>query len=169
METKLNDFNTDLEWSIDKTDDQEVDNVYFKAFPHLEKITPVTDLVTQKRGIDKVLTFSNGQTIYIDEKRRRKDYGDILLEEYSDFEKKKIGWLGREKYTDYIAYIIFPRKKVYLFPFLILQKTYRDNYFDWLLKYGRKLAPNKYYLTSTLPIPTEILLGAIKESMQLSI
>lgn len=168
METKLNDFPTDLEFSLDKVGDDFIDNIYSKAFPHLERIEIVTDLETQKKGIDKYLVFDNGKKISVDEKRRRHDYGDILLEEYSNFERKTIGWLGRSKHTDYIAYILMDSKKIYLLPFLILQKCWIDNYFEWLNKYGRKFANNKIYNTSNIAIPTNVLLNEIKERLLLS-
>jgi hypothetical protein len=162
----MNDWPTDLEYSLDKVGDQFIDEIYYKAFPHLTGIEVVSDLELQKKGVDKILDLS-GKKVLVDEKRRRKDYGDILLEEYSNFERKTTGWLGRTKYTDYIAYILMDTKKVYLLPFLLLQKCWINNYKDWLAKYGRKFADNKVYQTSNIPIPTSILLEEIKKQITL--
>ena len=96
----MHDFHTDLEYSLDKSDDNDIDAVYRKAFPNLTNIEVVTDLEQQKKGIDKLLIFDSGKVILIDEKRRRRDYGDILLEEYSDFDRKKrAGYHGKNTRT----------------------------------------------------------------------
>lgn len=166
MVMKYNDFNIDLEYSLEERENEIFDRFYFRIFPHLEKIKLVEDKSMQLKGIDKILIFENGKKLTIDEKKRRKDYGDILLEEYSNYETKKIGWLGREKYTDYIVYAIMSTKKIYIFPFLILQLAWIENYKSWLKKYGRRFAQNKEYRTSNIPIPTEILLNAIKNKMK---
>lgn len=165
----VNNFQTDLEFSLENNSDLEVNNAYYRAFPHLSEIKEVKDIETQKKGIDKILVFEAGNECFVDEKKRREDYGDILLEEYSDFDNKKPGWLGREKYTDYISYVILPTKKMYLFPFLILQKAWLDNYYEWLSVYGRRFAQNKTYRTSNIPIPTNVLLDELKNAYQLSL
>ncbi len=154
----MNNFDIDLQYSIEERDNEDLDNFYKRVFPDLKEIEFVEDLELQKKGIDKILRFNNGKEVMIDEKKRRKDYGDILLEEYSDYDKKTWGWLNRSKHTDYIIYYIVPTNKIYIFPFLILQLTWLRNYGDWLNQYGRKFAINKNYKTSNIPIPTDILL-----------
>ena len=163
-----NDFSTDLEYSLENNSDEEIDGKYYKAFPHLIRIEKVIDKERQMQGIDKILIFENGHRINVDEKKRRKDYGDILLEEYSDYDKKKIGWLGREKHTDYITYIVEPSKKIYFLPFILLQKVWRENYMDWVTTYGRKFAQNEFYRTSNIAVPTIVLLEKIKEAINLN-
>ncbi len=165
MDMKYNDFNIDLEYSLEERENEMFDRFYYRIFPHLKKIDLVTDKAMQLKGIDKILTFENGNQLTIDEKKRRSDYGDVLLEEYSNYEMRRIGWLGRDKYTDYIVYGIMPAYKVYIFPFLILQLAWIENYNLWLTKYGRKFAPNKGYRTSNIPVPSDILLNAIRKKM----
>lgn len=164
----MNEFNTDLKYSLDSRDLAGLDKFYFQVFPHLKSIELVENLEEQKKGIDKKLHFECGKILLIDEKKRRKDYGDILLEEYSNFESKKVGWLSRDKYTDYIVYVIQETMTIYLLPFLLLQLAWRNNYKNWLEKYGRKFADNKYYRTSNIPIPIDILLEAIKNEIVLN-
>mgnify|MGYP001063866134 CR=1 FL=1 len=168
-QSSVNDFRTDLEFSLKKNDDKLINEKYFEAFPHLEKILVVNNLKLQKRGIDKIFIMTGGKRIMVDEKKRRKNYDDILLEEYSDFERKIVGWLDRKKYTDYISYIIWPKRKLYLLPFLLLQKAWLANYHQWLLTYGRKFAKNKNYTTSNIPIPTKVLLNVLKETLLLNL
>ena len=103
---KFNEFHTDLEYSLNNRENEMFDEFYFRAFPSLARIELVEDLHLQKRGVDKILHLKNTKQILIDEKKRRKDYGDILLEEYSNWERKVVGWLGQDKHTDYIVYAL---------------------------------------------------------------
>lgn len=165
----MNDFNNDLQYSLEANFDENINDAYFKAFPHLLEIKPITEKQQQMLGIDKKLIFKNKHSVNVDEKKRRKDYGDILLEEYSNFDTKRIGWLGKEKYTDYITYVIMPTRKVYFLPFLLLQKVWLQNYKEWLIKYGRKFAINDGYKTSNIPVPTQELLSEMKEVFNLTL
>ena len=165
-ETTLNNFDVDLKYSLATNDDMEINDSYFRIFCDLKKVDLVNDPLLQKQGIDKILIFKNGKEVWIDEKKRRKDYGDILLEEYSDFDQKKVGWLSKEKKTDYIAYVIWKPRKLYLLPFKLLQLAWRENYKEWLKHYGRKFAQNKGYRTSNIPVPAETLLSAIKDQIK---
>lgn len=161
----MNNFQKDLIYSLKRNEDETINQTYFRIFPDLKEIVPEERLEYQLKGIDKRLIFENSREMLVDEKKRRKDYGDILLEEYSNFENKKIGWLGRDKQTDYIAYVIYDSKKMYLLPFKLLQLAWLKNYPDWLDKYGRKFANNGNYKTSNIPIPTNELLNKIQEQI----
>ena len=159
-------FQMELAYSLEERGNEMFDKFYFRVFPHLKSIELVKDINLQKLGIDKILIFESNKRIFIDEKKRRKDYGDILLEEYSDFDNKKIGWLSRSKFTDYIVYALMDTKKIYLLPFQLLQLAWISNYGKWLNEYGRKFSNNENYRTSNIPIPTEILLESIKQEMK---
>lgn len=165
----MNNFKSDLAFSLNASDNEAADNIYYKLFPHLVRIENITDKKQQLQGIDKKLYFTDGNFITIDEKYRRKFYGDILLEEYSNFEKKKLGWLSREKHTDYISYIFLGENKLYFLPFLILQMAWINNHKKWLALYGRKLANNKYYQTSNIAIPVDILFKSMEEIMNIDL
>ncbi len=162
----MNDFAVDLEYSLEKREDKFFDNFYFRIFKGLKQIKLVSDIHLQKEGVDKILLFENGKQLLVDEKKRRKDYGDILLEEWSVVETRKKGWVGDpKKVTDYIVYAIMPSKKVYLLPYQLLQFAWRNNYSEWKNKYRTVYAQNKNYKTSSLCIPSDVLLNAIKEEM----
>lgn len=165
----VNNFKQDLTWSLDERESEMFDKFYYRAFPNLETIEITNDREDQRVGIDKYLLLSNGKRISIDEKKRRKDYGDILIEEYSvipkDGSKKVVGWIGKHKHTDYIVYAIMPAKRVYLLPFLLLQKSWLSNYKEWKSRFGTKYADNHTYWTSNIPIPTKELLSSIKAEM----
>ena len=166
---KYNDFQTDLEYSLESGEDKLFNNFYYRVFPNIKQIHTVSDEMLQKKGIDKKIEFESGKIVLIDEKKRHKDYGDILLEEYSNWERKKVGWLGRDKHTDYIVYAVMPSKKVYLLPFLLLQKAWIKNYRRWIKAFGRKFSNNIYYKTSNVPVPPDILLKAIESTSKESL
>lgn len=159
-----NDFKTDLEYSLEENECELLDSFYHKMFPGLRDIEIVKDLERQKKGIDKVLTLNRGQQLTIDEKKRRENYGDILLELWSVWEERKRGWL----YTcqcDYIVYAIMPTYRVYLLPTLLLKRAWLTNSNEWLMKFPEVDAENRSYTTKSIAIPPDILLPAILKEM----
>ena len=161
---KYNDFHTDLKYSLENRDDETLNEFYMKAFPLAERIEFCENLVLQKKGIDKIIHFKDEKTITIDEKKRRKDYGDILLELWSNKERRTPGWLYYSQ-CDYIVYAVLPTKTVYLLPTLLLQMAWKNNKYEWLKKYKRSMANNNYYNTENIAIPANILLQAISNEM----
>jgi hypothetical protein len=159
---KVNDFKNDLEYSLDSTEDKLFNEFYFKAFPNLREIEVCNDMERQRKGIDKILHFNNGNWFSIDEKKRRSDYGDILLEIWS-VDKKKRGWLFTCQ-CDYIVYAIMPSLKVYLLPTILLKKAWVTNSEKWI-QYTPKIAENKGYVTESRAIKVDELLSAIANEM----
>jgi len=163
----VNEFRTDLEYSLDQRENELFDSFYFRVFRNLKKVVLVSDKRLQMQGVDKKLIFESGKELLIDEKKRRTDYGDILLEEWSDEARRKIGWVGNpNKLTDYIVYAIMPTRKVYLFPYKILQLAWVTNYHKWKDLYRVPPAENEGYNTTNLAIPPEILMEALVEEMK---
>ena len=162
---KLNNFHNDLEYSMELRDDERLDDFYKAAFPMLERIEFCSEISMQQKGIDKIIYFSNGNAISIDEKKRRKDYGDILLEIWKNKEQKKPGWLFYSQ-CDYIVYAILGANKIYLLPVLLLQMAWKNNGKEWLGKYDLKIANNGSYDTVNIAIPTDVLLNAISNEMK---
>lgn len=162
---RYNDFHTDLEYSLEERENEMFDAFYYRVFPGLKSIEFIVDLAEQRKGIDKILYMRSGKEVTIDEKKRREDYGDILLELWSIWEKRKRGWL----YTcqcDYIVYAVMPSKKVYLLPSLLLKRAWVTNQGKWQGKYKEITARNKGYVTKSIAIPTKELLQAIAAEMQ---
>lgn len=167
---KFNDFYSDLKYSNDKTDNEIINDFYKNYFGRKRKpvkeIITVNDLKRQKQGIDKIIILENGKQITIDEKKRKKDYGDMLLEEWSNEGKKKIGWTGDpDKVTDYIAYIILPSHKIFMLPYELLQRAWVANWEDWKKRYKKPPAPNYGYFTSNIAPNWDALFNALKEEM----
>ncbi len=163
----MNNFNLDLKYSLDQRENELFDNFYYKIFKNIKEIELVKNIEIQKQGADKIIKFINGKQLLIDEKKRRVDYGDILLEEWSNYEERKIGWVAdTNKKTDYIVYAIMPSKKVYLLPYNLLQMVWVKNYKKWKTTYGVLFAKNPNYRTSNIPIPVNILLDSIRNEME---
>ena len=162
---KYNDFGLDLEYSLEERENELFDSFYYRVFPGLNNIHLVKDMETQKKGIDKILYFKSGYVVTVDEKKRRKDYGDILLELWSVWERKKRGWLYTCK-CDYIVYAIMPSKKVYLLPTLLLKKAWIENQAEWITTYEEITAYNREYVTKSIAIPIGILLEQISTQIK---
>jgi len=169
----MNDFKEDLEFSNSHEMSSWWDDCYRKAFPTMSACVSIrSDGWAQRGGIDRRIVLSCGRTITIDEKVRRKDYGDVLLEIWSDLEKKTPGWAIKPLACDYIAYAISPINKCYLFPTLNLQIALQNNKNDWhqfsikeMNGFSYKDAKNNGWITRNMSVPTEILLDAIKNSI----
>jgi hypothetical protein len=162
---KVNDFKTDLQYSLDQRECDMFDTFYKRAFPGLIDIELVEDMERQRKGIDKVLHFGSGYAVTIDEKKRRTDYGDILLELWSKYEDKKRGWLYYSQ-CDYIVYAVMPSKTAYLLPVFLLKKAWQTNKGQWLQNYKTKASRNDGYTTMNIPIPTDVLMDGIMAEMQ---
>ena len=162
----MNRFREDLRYSLTLNEADAFHTFYSEFFPNFQRIETVSDKCLQRNGIDKIVHLLSGKKIFIDEKKRRVDYGDILIEVYSDKERKIPGWLSANKYTDYIAYAIIPANKLYFLPFQILRATMKRNYAQWKRKYGIKEAQNPGYITTNIAIPVNELLCEMMITMQ---
>lgn len=163
-------YEEDLQSS--EIEEQWVTDFYYKCFPNIVSINSVPKGYLQYSGVDKIITQKDNYKIYIEEKVRFEDYGDILLEEYSNWEKKTPGWITDEsKITDFIAYIIIPTKKIWLINFRKLKILWDDKYPEWLKKYKRKVATTYEKgsirkTTSNIPVPIEELEAAFLRTNQ---
>ena len=81
----MHDFKAQLEYSEQASCEPFWGKIYHKAFPSLVNHMPCAgDTKSQRMGIDRSIFLSNGKTLYIDEKKRRKIRNDILLEYISE-------------------------------------------------------------------------------------
>ncbi len=141
--------------------------IYQKAFPTIQSYVSVReDGWAQRGGIDRVITLASGKTISIDEKVREKDWGDILLEYWSDRDRKTKGWIAKDLACDYIAYAFVPTGRCFLLPFLTLRQAWLRNKNEWVKKYPRIEAQNKNYVTVSVAIPIDILFPALTDAME---
>lgn len=141
-------------------------DVYRAAFPNLATMTRVRDDGwAQRAGIDRRLTMTCGQTFTVDEKVRAKDWPDFALERWSDKARKKPGWIQKPLGCDFIAYAFVPSATCYLLPVPALQRAWRQNCREWLAAYGEISAPNHGYVTTSVPVPRDVLLRALTTAM----
>lgn len=163
----MNNFNKDLAFSHSAEDLEIWETIYAKAFPGLQAFTNAReDGELQRHGIDRTLILSSGKAIYIDEKVRRENYGDILLEYVSNDKKNTPGWCEKPLFCDYIAYAVLPNNTCYMLPVEPLQTAWGRNKKEWIDKYGIKTAKNQGYQTLNCPLPINVLFKAIGETLR---
>ena len=141
-------------------------DTYKRAFPRLRSAVSVRqDGWAQRGGIDRILTLSCGRTYTVDEKVRAEDWNDILLEQWSDEEKRIPGWVQKPLACDFIAYAYAPSGLCYLLPVVPLQRAWRQQGRQWIREYGQRRAQNCGYVSVGVPVPRAVLMGAIVDAM----
>ncbi len=162
----IHDFNDQLAYSHSQTDQPWWNEVYRLAFPNFASMVSVrADGWAQRGGIDRVLTLNSGKTLWIDEKVRRKHWDDICLEYWSDRDRRIRGWVAKDLACDYIAYAFETSGVCYLLPFLQLRRAWREHHVKWVRDYPSVPAPNNGYVTVSVAVPTETLLGALTQAL----
>jgi len=177
----VHDFRERLEWSASLSDEPSWEAFYRSIWPDINRIVQVEGRCwDQKHGIDREVVLNNGRRFTIDEKKRAKDYGDVLLEVWSvcdsdgtaitgNPETRKIGWaLDDEKRCDFIVYAIPSADKAYLLPFEILRLALKSNMREWASLRGCRwpvLAKNRGYYTASIAVPWPILKDAMAAEM----
>lgn len=163
----MNYFYDDLAFSHEQSEANYWLNLYKKTFPTLVSITDLSsDGIHQRKGIDKAILLSNSKVVYIDEKVRRANYGDIALEYISNDVKNTDGWVCKDLLCDYIAYVFLNEKQMYLLPVVQLQSAWRKNKKAWLELYKTKKAKNNGYNTLFCPVPINTLYAAIGSELR---
>jgi hypothetical protein len=143
-------------------------DVYRRAFPDLEAAVRIRgDGWGQRGGIDRVLVLASGKTLTVDEKIRSQDWDDILLEYYSDHERRTPGWIAKDLACDLIAYAFEPSRRCYLFPFQTLRAAWRANALDWTRLYPRVEAVNSGYISVSVAVPIRVLMESLSGAMRI--
>jgi len=162
-------FKDDLAFSHSCSDEPYWEVIYRKAFSGLQTITDLRESGDhQYKGIDRVLVLKTGKAIYIDEKVRRKDYGDIALEYVSNNTRNTPGWVCKDLFCDYIAYAIQEKQRCYLLPVIQLQQAWKNNKNKWLESYGERQARNEGYETLFCPVPIPVLFSAMGNCLRIN-
>jgi len=153
--------------------------IYKRAFPTMiAMINHRQDGEHQRAGIDRQIILASSKQILIDEKVRGRNkktgkvYSDIAVEYWSDFERRTPGWVCKPLRADYIAYAIPPLGKCYLLPVPQLQKAWIEYKKDWIERYPRIEANNKYnnhfWKTISVGIPVKVLFKSMGECLRIS-
>lgn len=133
--------------------------LYKQAFPHLETIKDNKDIIAQFEGIDKWFYCKNRSKPFgIEEKSRHENYNDLLLEDYSNWTTKRPGWArDNQKTTDFLAYIILPRKTLWVFWYSPLRQYFLTNYDTLYRKYVTESRARDYKWGETFSATGELL------------
>lgn len=148
------------------------EEVYSRAFGRHESVYIAEDGPEQRLGIDRKITLASGKVVTVDEKVREKDWPDILLERWSDYDQRTPGWIQKPLYCDYIAYAFVPSRRCYLFPFLPLRRAWREHGHDWIdecerldkFVYARSRCGTRSWVTQCVPVLIPVLFRAINEA-----
>lgn len=154
----VHDFKEDLEFSQGTRTEEFWLAAYRKAFPNMVGQHPIVgDCAAQRQGIDRVISLSSGRDLKIDEKVRRKNYNDVLIEYLGDEEHGKPGWIEKDLAIDYIAYAFIPSRQCLLLPWPLLQRAWRLCGSEWQKNYPVIRARNPNYTTACVAVPIEEL------------
>ena len=159
------DFQADMQWSLKGSYEAFWHAVYWKAFPNVVTIELCSDLPRQKQGIDRLLHLSNGKALTVDEKKRGREYADILLEYTSCEERNTPGWIERDLAIDYLAYGFMQSQRCYLFPWAMLRRAWAQFGQDWKAKYrpvrAATMIGSTQYHTLSVAVPIDVLRRAV--------
>ena len=164
-QTGNNDFNSDLEFSLDASLENFWDEVYEKAFPDMIGSEICKDIHWQKQGVDRVVYMGTGHSVHIDEKVRREVWPDILLEYLSNSRIGATGWINKPLSIDYLAYAFLPTKRVYLFPWPMLRRAWIEYKELWKGSYKKVRAQNHGYHTLSVAVPISELRIKVNNAM----
>lgn len=162
----VHDFQERLEYSAKLSDEPAWIAFYKRIWPDmLMAIRIDKDCKQQRLGIDRKILLPNGKEFTIDEKKREKDYGDLLVEEWSvaDYDPearivtkgRKVGWsMDDSKHCDFIAYSVPESGKCYLLPFELTRLTCKHNIERWkrIPKAYPKASRNNGYWTINVAV-----------------
>jgi len=163
-----NDFYEQLAWSEKSSDEDFWSSIYKKAFPDMafHTLNTAGKSLSQNLGIDRIIHLKSGKTLYVDEKKRKKKWGDILLEYKSNSNSSKNdGWINKQLHIDYLAYAFMETREVYLFDWQTLRRVWKENGKKWFKIYKTIQAKNEHYTTYSLAIPIDIIMQKMNVSI----
>lgn len=165
----VHDFRADLRYSLAGRDEDFWQAVYERAFPNLRETRLCEDLRWQRQGVDRLLYLNNGRILAVDEKKRRRDYGDILLEHVSNDATGAPGWMEKDLAIDWLAYAFMESQRVYLINWYLLRRAWGHYGAEWLAlgaaqRDGFRLvvAHNEGYATHSVAVPIPALTRALR-------
>lgn len=145
------------------------ETLYRRLYPDAARILwQDRDMEYQRAGIDAMIFLDSGRVVTVDEKLRQTDYGDMLIEVWSDYEKRFPGWaVDESKRTNFIAYAIKESGEAYWIPFAKLQRaceTYLQFWIDRDQGYphiAHNLECGRTWETYNVAVPWRLVADAI--------
>ena len=146
------------------------EQVYRQAFPTFATMYALRrDGWAQRGGLDRLVILESGKTLWIEEKLRERDYADILLEYYSDRDRKVPGWIAQDLACDYLAYAFLPSGRCYLLPFQPLRHCWQQYRRQWVQRYGPPIeAQNEGDVSVGVAVPIAVVLAALSQMLVVS-
>lgn len=179
----IHNFRERLEWSAALSDEPAWIDFYRRVWPDMVSATRIDGRCDfQLRGVDRQILRAAGQSIFVDEKKREKDYGDLLLEvwdqvplaDYDEGARRltvkpiKHGWATDPgKATHFVVYAVPSAGKAYLLPFEILRLTLERCLPEWKRSPAMypKAARNRDYWTINVAVTWPVLAEEMAATM----
>ncbi len=168
-------FRESLQKSEEDGQSEDWDLIYEHFWPkYTARYDDSKNMALQMSGIDDIIFDEAGKTVWIDRKVRfeRKDgniYKDILLELYSDKDRKVPGWTWKESKVDYILYLNRMCNECHCIPFPQLKKVFLDKKVEWAVEYRIREAYNPSWITTNIPVPLSVLRELLPEMRSVSL
>ena len=162
-------FQSELDFSHKAQRRDFMRGVYEHFFPGAAVVYHDKDGPWQRGGIDATVILPTSVTFTVDEKTRRGNWQDILLEEWSDYERQVPGWVCKPLMCDYILYSVPAAARAYLLPAGPLQQAWRTHADEWKADiHNRHDAHNhdgaRAWYSVNWQVEPEVLLRAICET-----
>lgn len=127
------------------------------------------DVACQRDGVDRVIVLANGKVLKIDEKKREREYSDILLEYISSDARGTPGWIEKDLPIDYLSYAFMPIQTAYLFPWDMLRRAWLYYKPKWIVEHKRIEAQNNGYRTISVAVPIQTVKAAVALAMVITL
>lgn len=175
----VHDFSSQLSFSHGAAGEPEWCAAYRQAWPDLAEIIDMRHPGEhQKQGIDRVVVLPSGKIMTIDEKVRREQWPDLLVEIWSVYEDRVPGWtVAPWKKCSHIAYLFLPRRTCILVPFDELRRATIANQPEWQeaadaerdgfrwVKAENRRPNHTRYTTWSIAVPNKVIQRAILAAM----
>lgn len=132
--SKMYSFEENTQYIRENRNPEHWDQAYRFFFPEMSDIDEIPEEdPRQKVGIDYIVYLTDGTEYNIDEKVDRKGYPRFPIEIWQAHNLDYPGWALKEgQQTDYIAYLVEPKRDHYLIAYQELKEVYRRNQQQWL-------------------------------------
>lgn len=156
----MRDFRRDLAESMDLAGDQRTVEILRSYFGRPKDFSVDWSPRSVPYGFDCFVRAWD-ESWKIEEKRRRRDFGDELLEYVSNDRTQTLGWALKCDGVDFVL-IVYPTRWT-IWPGKELCEVTRARLKIWIAEYGIRSSPNKGYTTLNVPVPTQVLSLALSE------
>lgn len=118
------------------------------------------DLKSQRRGIDRIVTKPDGETMRLEYKTDAltAKTGNVFVETISSTKSGALGWALKTQ-ADYVIYFVPDWRKA----LVISPQILRDKIPEWVFEYRQKPVKNVGYFSFGIPIPWNVMKQFCKE------